>query len=163
MEEPSLPVKTNHLAACPEARINSKDILFTQGRGEQELSKVFHKDPDRFFVGTVLRNDPDLRLHRREKEPLIAVRKGQLDLARGSVIGFDEEGLQDSKGFFIRHNNGKRKKPFLLSPPHGKDPVRWGGCDGFFPSVVVSVFYSCFLCIGHDLRSEGGLLQKQRP
>ncbi len=86
VEELSLGVEADDLAARPEAGIEGEDALLPERRGEQELAEVVGEDADRLRVGPLLRGQADLRLHGVGEEPPVAVLDGQPDLFGGGRL-----------------------------------------------------------------------------
>ena len=54
MEQVSLLVKADNLAACSEAGIDSKDTLLSYRRSKKKLAQIFSEYPYRFYIGLFL-------------------------------------------------------------------------------------------------------------
>ena len=86
VQELSLPVEADDLAARAEAGVDGQDVLLPQRGRQQQLPQVVGKDPDGRLVGALLRLEPGLRLHGPAQQALVAVVDGFPHLLRGRAL-----------------------------------------------------------------------------
>ena len=140
MDQFPLGVEADHLAPGPKTRIDGQDPFSAKRRGQKELAEVFGKDPDGFLVGLFFRLQANLGLHRRRKEPFVAVLHGQLNLPGGRPFPLDEKMFQDPQRPLFGRNGPEDKETLLFPPAQGQDPVGGRAGHGLFPVEIIPVF-----------------------
>ena len=80
-EELALSVEHGEFATRAKTRIDCEDNLLAKWRGQQELAKVFRKDPYRFLVGLFFVEKAGLTLHGKAKKTLEAILSSQTHLS----------------------------------------------------------------------------------
>ena len=73
VQQLSLPVQADQLAARAETRVQGRHVFLTQCRGQEQLTKVAGKHSNRRLVGPLLDDVAGLGLHGGGKQPLVAV------------------------------------------------------------------------------------------
>ena len=71
MQQLSLSIQAYRFAPCSESRVYGKYPFLSQWRRQQQLTKVFGKNPYGLLVGFLLVVMPHLSLHLRLQQPLV--------------------------------------------------------------------------------------------
>ena len=149
VQQLTLPIQADHLAAGTKARVDAHDPFGSQRGGQQKLAQVVGKDADGFGIGTRFDGQANLGFHGARQESFIGIMGGQAHLLGIRAVAGDEKVLQDGDGQFRLRSDGEVEDVLFFCAAHGQDPV--GGClgHGFLPLKIVFIFGAFLLLTGH--------------
>src|SRR4030043_1240979 len=101
MERFALTVKTYHLAAGPETRVDGKDVLSAEWRRKQKLPQVFDKYPNSLGIRPLLGCKADLSLHGSRQQSFIAVMNSGFHLFRCRTASLYERRFEQAEGLIL--------------------------------------------------------------
>ena len=159
VEQVALGVETHHLAARPEARVDTHDTLLAQRRRKQQLTQIFGKHADGFFVGLLLAQVDKFGLDARFEQPSVAVLHSLGNQPSAGCVTVDVVALQALDTLVVVGRNAEPQDALGLAPEHGQQAVAGAAFQGFLPVEVVAVLGG-LVGVGlgfHHLRRDDGL------
>ena len=132
VQEISLRVKTNHLAARPESGVNCKCTFLTYRCCKQELTQVFSKDADGLNIRLFLGFAYDFTAHRRLQKTFETVFHCEINLLCKRplriAVGLAILVIDFLTAFFRITVNLDAQHPLILSTENRKQTVRCNVC-----------------------------------
>ena len=136
-EEFTLGIEHSEFATGAEAGINGENDLLTKRRGQEELAKVFSKNPDRFLIGFLFVEKPSLTLHGKAEKALETILRCEANLSGRWVCSLHKKIVECGEGLLLWRIDAREKHTLGFTTTNCQKAVRRALGDGFAPVKVV--------------------------